>query len=718
MQEFRLNSIKSTLDFLFDPSNGYVPIGWRYSFGQYKAKEFFFINNQGNKFLWVPHALITKTYNNKNMFNNWCRINNCIIDQATEDDFPKEYSNYRHHNSLLYAPTANEIKQPPDTAESQAATSSAQLDQHEQLAQRANPILYGTICTEKQEKNLGAAFLDSVNELSIEPAKIPFEDELQELWDVVFVTEPERVEQETPARSTHAFKWLQTRFAQEKHRYSAYFSNASTLAQTGMPSIEFWRQHLTEINLIIKWLESRVRNVAKSRFRAKHALVGAIPAVKNFCTKVTMFLNYCIVSFKLTTIPNKMKDFMTLIQVTRYMNALSDPEQFGHSNPQTIRGYIDVLVTIMKFASYNNVFEVQEVQTVNELSKVIRACYNDWGQKRDQQLQLRHSASNLQAQGLFISIDDWVEFFQNLVANCNCWIYYYNNTDLDDDEKEEYIFKYGKFYMEAFLVLFSCLTFFNRPEVYYQGDIDFLQLYEMKPPNATPFYQYAYVYKGPEKVSRTIDTSSFAFGEHWNAIIYFFKRIIHPGLQKPDRPITSLFINRMHNPLQRSKADGYTDVVKNVSLAYTGVKYNSQQLRFNGNAKLKQDLKLTPAEHVTLDTATNHTSITAGKYYKYTGLHHTISKHGSSIINKLLNYNEQVPEKIIDQVHAKLSTNLKGAWMEILKAIPDLDALVKKHDSEIDVMTVVEENETTQQQAQQQQMKEQTVIDCDDMDEE
>lgn len=33
--------------------------------------------------------------------------------------------------------------------------------------------------------------------------------------------------------------------------------------------------------------------------------------------------------------------------VEHYMHALADPEQFGHTNEQTIRSYIDVLIFVL-----------------------------------------------------------------------------------------------------------------------------------------------------------------------------------------------------------------------------------------------------------------------------------------------------------------------------------------------------------------------------------
>jgi len=529
--------------------------------------------------------------------------------------------------------------------------------------------------------------LRTVTSLDFPYVNEPFRDEIKKVWQILLLEPPQLCDKKRVPQAKHGYSWLVETFT-TKHakKYEQYFTRPDDIGSTELPTFSFWYHRIPEIEALLAYKKSTPNNVAKQQYYTEHGVTVQLSSIRQFKTKITIFLNYMLVSYDWDELPSTLREVMTRAKVQAYIEALADPAQFGHVNAQTIRAYIDVLIFVMRWADMGYVFLLVESVLQLELKRYILGEYDKYSKLRDMQLKERKSIAFLSSQGNFLEMDKWVEFFRDCIRTCKAYLFGYNELmNIDDEDKEEqaeeYLARCGKVYHDCFAIVLMLLTYFNRPEMYYQGQLQFLKLFYMTPPTGPPFYQYAYVFRGPEKVMRPIDTSTFAFGIDWTSFVYFYKHHVYPAMKTEDTD--ALFLNHHGKGISITRSDRFLKIVKRVAVGFTGIAFTCQDLRFHGNAHYKLDLNLTAIEQLRLDKATNHTSMTAEKYYQYTGQLEANNIHGSTIINKFLSYSKQSLKKISDTIKQKLSKEQYKSFLVMLQDVPELQLVLKQYDAEI-----------------------------------
>lgn len=696
IQANSFSSLLAALKYVMDQKNNFTIIGWRFCKNSHVKKEYLFLSQSNSEYAWITLELLKKEFN-ENVLQNFCNARKIVIDQKKEDEFPKKYKQYLQKDDLLSSYVSKRVQSKELEQEQKQKT----VQHLENSRVNVQTVLYGSEVNEEEERKIGKESLQKFSS-NIKVISNPYEQDNLEIWNIIQKEKPIEITQSNIPNSKHGLQWLIKRFKEvKKEKYQSEFKKREYLSNRGLPSYQFWSDRIEELKLILEWKLTTPTNIQKQQFLDKQNLQVQTSAERQFKTKIILFLNYILVSFNWKSLPERLRDVLDIEKVSSFCIALGSPKEFGFTNPQTIRGYLDILISIMRWTKLNtHVFTFVELNERHEIHTLILSHYNKWEQIRDQETKHKKSISYLHALGKYIEMKDFVLLFQKCIDICSAFIQCYNDLNLDSNETKQLIHEKhksnGKIYHDSFLIITILLTFFNRAEIYYQSSFSAIRMFLMKPPNNLPFYQYIFCYTGPEKVSRTIDTSTFAFGEQWNAITYFYKNIIYPDIISSET-VDTLFLRKNGEAMNMTRADCFTSVLKKITKSLCGQAFNSRDLRFIGNAHCKNQLPLTTLEKETLDKATNHSNSTAEKFYSYTQKLDTCSKFGSSIILKFLQYQEEIPTKISKDISDKLNDTEKFIFLKISEKIPKIKELIDEYDKKITILENTQSNQKDQE---------------------
>ena len=682
-----LENLIVTVQWIINPQNGYIPIGCRVC---KHSKDWLWINKTIKRFVWIPQSLFKQANNNsKNAWDHYKKKHK--IELLDDIEFQSKFAKY------LDQPNINKIRSQKIQIQSSEKAKERRQEvlkfQERNKVVVSSPFPTGQIVDEVEEIEQGEIVLKNLKKPEFQIFKKPFVDPLKHLWEVVLQKTPKQVEQQKLENANSGVEWLAKQFAEKKKSVPLirrlFRSSKDLNEKYNLPTFDWWANRLLDLNEIIASKLTNKHNRKRVELWTKQGKdLSEISAVKQFKTKVTMFLNYTLLAHEWHQFPDILLTFLDKQYVESYINALTDPEQFGHSNEGTIRGYMDMLVTMFKFVLDRNLVPISEEFKVRSVQAFVREHYQHWSSHRDDALKEKKSIGFHLAIGKYAGMKDWVRLFQNCIDTCTAWIYHFNLAKEEEEEEEmlSYIQKYGWHYHDCFVMIFMLLTYFNRAEVYYQGTLDMLKMFHMIPddPEEEEFYQYAYIFTGPEKVSRAVDSSSFPFGENFNALCYFYKIMIHPKIA--NRKVNSLFVNRSGEAIRSTRADSFTKIVKRVTKAFWGFEMSSRDIRYHGNAHFKLHLNLGADESALLDKATNHDEVTAKIWYTYNGALEGKNRKGSTIITKFLNFGNEPPITLKEEMDQKLTPEEIDTLTNLINKLPGLAKLMKKHDSTIEVM--------------------------------
>jgi hypothetical protein len=404
----------------------------------------------------------------------------------------------------------------------------------------------------------------------------------------------------------------------------------------------------------------------------------------NVESNFSFFFNYLIASGLVHPIPETIMEMLTKQNVSAYLDAIEDMNQLGYYSPSTKRAKAEPLLTILKILINEEIgITIIDEDYLRDVKKIVNTKYHKWGQDRTSHTNFTHSTSFLDTTGQYASFEEYRDLFKNCKAQMTnilfAWV-------IRPKKREEILKLNALTYHDCFAMIMMIFSFCNRPEFYYMGQYGWLRAFSMDPKQGTSFTQYIYVFDDEEKVQRTIDESSFGFGEQNYKYVYFYKYIIHPYLKgSASKDSDALFFTRKGLFIQTYQSSSWTKIVKRVSKAMIGKDLNSQIMRFFTNAHFIKNLNLSPEDRETLDKAMNHSRETANRFYRMTGAIDLEQRWGHEIISRFMNTEITKMNKISDEIK-ELEDEEIQVWNNILEKCPTLKIIIEQHDKNFEMI--------------------------------